>query len=58
MTVLCLTELDGDDPADASLRALTLGRSLGDPSLAAVVFADSARCPPLRWPITASPTCT
>jgi len=45
MTVLCLTELDGADPADASLRALTLGRSLGDPSLAAVVFADSATVP-------------
>jgi len=38
-------ELDGADPADASLRALTLGRSLGDPSLAAVVFADSAAVP-------------
>jgi electron transfer flavoprotein alpha subunit len=45
MTVLCLTELDGGAPADASLRALTLGRSLGDPSLAAVVFADSASVP-------------
>ncbi len=45
MTVLCLTELDGGAPADASLRALTLGRSLGDPSLAAVVFADSANVP-------------
>jgi electron transfer flavoprotein alpha subunit len=45
MTVLCLVELDGPDPADASLRALTLGRSLGDPSLAAVVFADSANAP-------------
>ena len=45
MTVLCLTELDGDGPADASLRALTLGRSLGDPSLAAVVFTDSAQVP-------------
>jgi electron transfer flavoprotein alpha subunit len=45
MTVLCLTELDGDDPADASLRALTLGRSLGDPSLAAVVFTDSSHVP-------------
>ena len=45
MTVLCLTELDGADPADASLRALTLGRSLGDPSLPAVVFADSATVP-------------
>ena len=45
MTVLCLTELDGPDPADASLRALTLARSIGDPSLAAVVFADSAAVP-------------
>ncbi len=45
MTVLCLTELDGGAPADASLRALTLGRSLGDPSLAAVVFTDSADAP-------------
>jgi len=45
VTVLCLTELDGVAPADASLRALTLGRSLGDPSLAAVVFADSASVP-------------
>jgi len=45
MTVLCLVELDGADPADASLRALTLGRALGDPSLAAVVFADPAAVP-------------
>jgi electron transfer flavoprotein alpha subunit len=45
MTVLCLVELDGADPADASLRALTLGRALGDPALAAVVFADSATVP-------------
>jgi electron transfer flavoprotein alpha subunit len=45
LSVLCLVELDGADPADASLRALTLGRSLGDPSLAAVVFADSAAVP-------------
>ena len=45
MTVLCLTELDGADPADASLRALTLGRSLGDPSLVAVVFTESDRVP-------------
>jgi electron transfer flavoprotein alpha subunit len=45
MTVLCLVELDGAEPADASLRALTLGRSLGDPSVAAVVFADSASVP-------------
>jgi electron transfer flavoprotein alpha subunit len=45
MTVLCLVELDGADAADASLRALTLARSLGDPSLAAVLFADSASVP-------------
>jgi len=45
MTVLCLVELDGAEPADASLRALTLGRTLGDPSLGAVVFADSANVP-------------
>ena len=37
MTVLCLVELDGGEPADASLRALTLARSIGDVS--AVVFA-------------------
>jgi electron transfer flavoprotein alpha subunit len=45
MTVLCLVELDGPEPADASLRALTLGRSLGDPGLGAVLFADSGRVP-------------
>ncbi len=45
VTVLVLVELDGGAPADASLRALTLARSLGDPSLAAVVFADSATVP-------------
>jgi electron transfer flavoprotein alpha subunit len=39
MTVLCLVELDGADPADASLRALTLARSLGDVN--AVLFADT-----------------
>ena len=39
MTVLVLVELDGGEPADASLRALTLARSLGT-SVAAVVFAD------------------
>ncbi len=46
MTVLCLTELDGADPADASLRALTLARTLSasgeDASVRSVVFADSA----------------
>ncbi len=49
MTVLCLVELDGDEPADASLRAVTLGRafgrSLADTSVRTVVFADSARVP-------------
>jgi len=42
MTVLCLVELDAGAPADASLRALTLARSLGDASVRAVVFADAA----------------
>jgi electron transfer flavoprotein alpha subunit len=45
MTVLCLVELDGAEAADVSLRALTLARSLGDPSLGAVVFADSGDVP-------------
>ena len=45
MTVMCLVELDGAEPADASLRALTLARGLGDASVAAVVFADSANVP-------------
>jgi electron transfer flavoprotein alpha subunit len=45
MTVLCLVELDGADPADVSLRALTLARTLGDPALGAVVFADSGDVP-------------
>jgi electron transfer flavoprotein alpha subunit len=50
MTVLCLVELDGTDldgtePADASLRALTLARTLGDPALGAVVFGDSGGVP-------------
>ena len=47
MTVLCLTELDGAAPADASLRALTLGRIAcrRDPSGRSVVFADSADVP-------------
>jgi electron transfer flavoprotein alpha subunit len=39
MTVLCLVELDGDGPADASLRALTFARGLADgDELAAVLF--------------------
>ncbi len=45
MTVLCLVELDGSDPADASLRALTLARTLGDTSVRSVVFTDSDRVP-------------
>ena len=45
MTVLCLVELDGADPADVSLRALTLARTLGDPSVRSVVFGDSANVP-------------
>ena len=45
MSVLCLVEFDGAGPADASLRALTLGRSLGEASLGAVVFADSDSVP-------------
>ena len=40
MSVLVLVELDGAEPADASLRALTLARSVGDVN--AVVFADAA----------------
>jgi electron transfer flavoprotein alpha subunit len=40
VTVLVLTELDGAEPADASLRALTLARGLGDAS--AVVFGAAA----------------
>jgi electron transfer flavoprotein alpha subunit len=48
MTVLCLVELDGAGPvvpADASLRALTRARSLGVPSIGAVVFGDSGGVP-------------
>src|SRR2546430_1041720 len=40
VSLLCLVELDGAEAADASLRALTLARSVGDVS--AVVFADAA----------------
>jgi len=40
VSVLVLIELDGTEPADASLRALTLARSVGDVN--AVVFADAA----------------
>ena len=45
MTVLCLVELDGAEPADASLRALTLARTLGDTSVLTVVFTESASVP-------------
>jgi electron transfer flavoprotein alpha subunit len=40
VSVLVLVELDGGEPADASLRALTLARSIGD--VRAVVLADAA----------------
>ncbi|HEX6509705.1 MAG TPA: electron transfer flavoprotein subunit alpha/FixB family protein, partial [Chloroflexota bacterium] len=40
MTVLALVELDGDQPADVSLRTITMARSLGEVS--AVVFAATA----------------
>jgi electron transfer flavoprotein alpha subunit len=45
VTVLTLVELDGVQPADASLRALTLARSLGDTSVGTVVFAEVADVP-------------
>src|SRR5947208_12184912 len=45
VTVLVLVELDGGAPADASLRALTLARSLGDTSVGTVVFAEAADVP-------------
>src|SRR5579863_6401774 len=45
MTVLCLVELDPGAPADASLRALTLARSLGDTSVQTVVFGDPDQVP-------------
>jgi len=44
MTVLCLVELDGAAPADASLRAVTLARSLGG-EVNAVLFADALGAP-------------
>ena len=43
MTVLVLVELDGKEPADASLRAISTGRTLGD--VAAVVFAEAEKFP-------------
>jgi electron transfer flavoprotein alpha subunit len=45
MTVLCLVELDATAPADASLRALTLARSLGDSSVRTVAFCDPEQVP-------------
>jgi len=45
VTVLVLVERDGTEPADASLRALTLARSLGDTSVGTVVFAEAADVP-------------
>jgi electron transfer flavoprotein alpha subunit len=45
MTVLCLVELDGAAPADASLRALTLARTLGDTSIRTVLFAEADNVP-------------
>src|SRR5712672_2543298 len=45
MTVLCLLELDGTAAADASVRAVTLARSLGDTSVRTVVFGDSGQVP-------------
>jgi electron transfer flavoprotein alpha subunit len=45
MTILTLVELDGAEATDSSLRALTLGRTLDDPALGAVVFADSVSVP-------------
>ncbi len=45
MTVLGLMELDGGEPADSSLRALTLARTLGDTFVQTVVFAESAHVP-------------
>jgi electron transfer flavoprotein alpha subunit len=40
MTVLVLTELDGGEPTDASLRAISMARSIGE--VGAVVFAGTA----------------
>jgi electron transfer flavoprotein alpha subunit len=40
MTVLVLVELDSGEPADASLRAVSMARSIGDVN--AIVFADTA----------------
>jgi electron transfer flavoprotein alpha subunit len=46
LTVLCLVELDGAGAADASLRALSFGRSLaGSSGLAAAVFGEAGQVP-------------
>jgi electron transfer flavoprotein alpha subunit len=45
VTVLVLAEMDGPSPADASLRALTLARSLGDSCVQTVVFTDAGELP-------------
>jgi electron transfer flavoprotein alpha subunit len=45
VTVLVLVELDANEPADASLRALTLARSLEDTSVGTAVFAEAADVP-------------
>jgi electron transfer flavoprotein alpha subunit len=41
VSVLVLVELDAGKPSDASLRALTLARSLGDTSIRTVVFIEA-----------------
>jgi electron transfer flavoprotein alpha subunit len=46
LTALCLVELDGAGAADASLRALSFGRSLaGSSGLAAAVFGEAGQVP-------------
>jgi len=55
MTVFCLVELDGDDVADASLRALTVASGLaGDavPGLAAVLFGTAPAADLGRYGVT------
>jgi len=54
MSVLCLVELDGADPADVSLRALTLARTLGDSSIGPSCSLIRRACRSRRWLITAS----
>ena len=58
MSVLVLVELDGQAPAEASLRALTLARTLGDTSVRTVVFTDLGELRGPAWPSTAPATCT